>query len=128
MAPSLKILLLLGAFLGFVSVSAGAFGAHSLKNKLSHEMLAVFEVGCRYMMYHAIAIFISVWISTLTPSLFAPLSAWLFFSGTLIFSGSLYLLVLTGIRLFGAITPIGGVIMLAGWVCLAIACWSIERL
>lgn len=116
-----KMLLLLGVFMGFTAVAAGAFGAHALKHKLDPGMLSAFEVGVRYQMYHALTIFLSVWLSTVIPGNLGLASGWLFFGGTLLFSGSLYLLVLTGIRFFGAVTPIGGVILLAGWVCLAIS-------
>lgn len=118
-----KWLLILGAFMGLMSVAMGAFGAHALKNRLGQEMLSVFEVGARYQMYHALAIFLAVWVSTLAPGVFAPLSGWLFAAGITIFSGSLYALALTGVRLFGAITPIGGVLLLIGWLCLGIAAW-----
>jgi uncharacterized membrane protein YgdD (TMEM256/DUF423 family) len=116
-----KLLLMLGALMGFVSVCAGAFGAHALKERLSTDMLAAFEVGARYQMYHAFAIFAAVWISTLIPGKLPSSAGWLFFSGSLIFSGSLYLLAMTGLRFLGAITPIGGLILLSGWLCLAIA-------
>lgn len=115
-----KLLLLLGIIMGFTAVAAGAFGAHALKQKLSPEMLSAFEVGVRYQMYHALAMCLSVWLSTVMPGMLGSLSGWLFFGGTLLFSGSLYLLSLTGIRFFGAVTPIGGVLLLAGWLCLAI--------
>lgn len=115
-----KILLLLGVLMGFTAVAAGAFGAHALKHKLEPEMLSAFEVGVRYQMYHALAIFLSVWLSTVIPGSLGILSGWLFVGGVSLFSGSLYLLALTGIRMFGAVTPIGGILLLAGWVCLAI--------
>lgn len=121
---SQKWLLVLGALMGFISVAAGAFGAHALKQKLDQEMLAIFEVGSRYQMYHALAMCVAAWASTVTPGIWAPLSGWLFFAGALIFSGSLYALSLTGIRLLGAITPIGGVILLIGWLCLAMAAFK----
>lgn len=116
-----KWLLLMAALLGFISVAAGAFGAHALKNRLNAEMLAIFEVGTRYQMYHALAMCILVGFSLLVPSLLALLSGWMFLIGTLIFSGSLYLLAFTGVRSLGAITPIGGVFLLIGWICFAIA-------
>lgn len=121
---SQKWLLVLGACMGFISVAMGAFGAHALKSRLEPDMLSVFEVGARYQMYHALAIFLAVWVSTLAPGLFAPWSGWLFAAGILVFSGSLYALALTGIRIFGAITPIGGVLLLVGWLCLAMAAWK----
>lgn len=121
---SQKGLLIMGAILGFLSVALGAFGAHALKNKLESDMLAIFEVGARYQMFHALAIFAAVWISSLATGIFAPLAGWLFASGTLIFSGSLYCLALSNIRAIGAITPIGGLLLLLGWLSLAIACWK----
>lgn len=120
----MKWLLFLGALMGFIGVAAGAFGAHALKHKLNQEMLTIFEVGARYQMYHALAICLAAWASSVTPGLLAPLSGWLFVAGTVIFSGSLYTLALTGIKLFGAITPIGGVLLLIGWLCLAFAAFK----
>ncbi len=116
-----KCLLVCGALMGFISVAAGAFGAHALKSKVDPNMLNVFEVGARYQMYHALAICTAVWASTLIPGTLASTAGWLFFAGTLIFSGSLYALALTGIKVIGAITPIGGIILLAGWACLSLA-------
>jgi uncharacterized membrane protein YgdD (TMEM256/DUF423 family) len=116
-----KWLLFTGALLGFISVALGAFGAHALKQKLSPDMLSIFEVGARYQMYHALAMCMIAWGASNISNTWLPFSGWLFFVGTLIFSGSLYLLAFTGIRLFGAFTPIGGVILLAGWASLAIA-------
>lgn len=116
-----KWLLALACLMGFISVAAGAFGAHALKQRLTGDMLSVFEVGARYQMYHAFAICLAVWISTLIPGQLPLLAGWLFFSGILIFSGSLYLLALTGFRFLGAFTPIGGLLFLAGWLCLVVA-------
>ncbi len=104
----MKILLSLGALLGFIAVAAGAFGAHALKSRLSQDMLSVFEVGVRYQMYHALAILLAALLTAST-------AGWFFLGGTVLFSGSLYLLALTGIKTFGMITPIGGVILLIGW-------------
>ena len=97
---------------GALAVAAGAFGAHGLKALLSPNMLAVFETSARYHMYHALAMA----IAALAGARFAPA---LFLGGIVLFSGSLYLLALSGITWLGAITPIGGVLFLAGWVCLA---------
>jgi uncharacterized membrane protein YgdD (TMEM256/DUF423 family) len=120
-SPLEKSLLIVGSLVGFATVAIGAFGAHALKERLSLEMMAIFEVGVRYQMYHAFAIFIAVWISTLSGgATLAIISGWLFFSGILVFSGSLYTLALSNIRAFGAITPIGGLLMLAGWITLLI--------
>ena len=113
-----KLFILLASLMGFCSVALGAFGAHALKQKLSPEMLNIFEVGARYQMYHALALlFVGLSYSILSSqTLFY--SGWFFVFGSLIFSGSLYTLALTGIKTFGAITPIGGILLLLGWGCL----------
>lgn len=114
-----KVFFALGAMSAFIGVAAGAFGAHGLKGRLSAEMLAVFETGARYQMYHAFALIVVAWATTRWPGTLATASGWLFLTGTVLFSGSLYLLSLTGIRWLGAITPLGGLAFLAGWLCLA---------
>lgn len=121
MSPEQKWLLILGTLMGLLSVLAGAFGAHALKHKLGHEMVAVFEIGARYQMYHAFAIGLAVWISTMIPGILPLLSGWTFFAGSIIFSGSLYALSLSGIRMIGMITPIGGVLLALGWLFLMVA-------
>ena len=108
----------LGAISAFIGVAAGAFGAHGLKSRLSAEMLSTFEVGVRYQLYHALALFVVAWAVARWPNSAATNAGWLFVLGTLLFSGSLYLLSLTGVRWLGAITPFGGLAFLAGWVCL----------
>jgi uncharacterized membrane protein YgdD (TMEM256/DUF423 family) len=110
-----------GAVSAFVSVAAGAFGAHALRDRLEPDLLAVFETGARYQMYHALALFAVAWIATAAPSGWATWAGRLFLIGTLVFSGSLYALALSGVRTLGAITPFGGVAFLAGWLCLAVA-------
>ena len=115
-----RTFLLIGALAGFLAVAFGAFGAHALRSRLSPEMLAVFETGVRYQMYHALALLL---VATIIPRLGGWLvitSGWLFTAGIVLFSGSLYLLALTGVTVLGAITPIGGLAFLAGWACLAI--------
>lgn len=116
-----RLFFAIGAISAFVGVAAGAFGAHALKNRLSAEMLAVFETGVRYQMYHAFALLAAGWAVTRWPGTPVNLSGWLFLAGTILFSGSLYLLSLTGVRALGAITPLGGLAFLAGWLCLAYA-------
>ena len=116
-----RVFFAVGSFLAFLAVAAGAFGAHALRARVSPDLLATFEVGARYHMYHALALLAVAWTSTRWPGTLVTVSGWLFVLGILIFSGSLYLLSLTGIRWLGAITPIGGVAFLAGWVCLALA-------
>jgi len=110
-----------GAISAFIGVAAGAFGAHALKARVSPDMLAVFEVGVRYQMYHAFALLACAWAATRWPGTLVTAAAALFIGGTLIFSGSLYALALTGARWLGAITPLGGLAFVAGWVCLATA-------
>lgn len=117
----------LGCISAFIGVAVGAFGAHGLKGHLSAEMLAIFEVGVRYQMYHAFALIATCWAQEKWPGSVVVASGWLFMIGTVLFSGSLYLLSLTGLRWFGAITPIGGLSFLAGWLCLAWVCWRGQR-
>ena len=109
----------LGAVSAFIAVAAGAFGSHALKTKLTPEMLAIFEIGVRYQLYHAFALIACAWAAARWPGPLVTASGWLFVAGTVIFSGSLYALALTGTRALGAVTPLGGVALLAGWVCLA---------
>ena len=112
---------LLGAVLGFLGVAFGAFGAHGLKNRLSPELLAVFETGVRYQMYHVFALLIvAAAIGHIGSARLLVISGWSFFSGILLFSGSLYALALTGVGMLGAVTPIGGVLFLIGWASLAV--------
>ena len=111
----------IGAISAFIGVAAGAFGAHALKARLSPDLLAVFEVGVRYQMYHALGLIACAWAVTRWPGTLAAAAGWLFVAGIVVFSGSLYALALTGTRWLGAITPLGGLAFLAGWVCLAAA-------
>jgi uncharacterized membrane protein YgdD (TMEM256/DUF423 family) len=113
-----------GSLMAFLAVALGAFGAHALKSKLSADMLDIFEVGVRYQMYHALGLIAVSWALSRWPESNLNAAGWAFIIGIVIFSGSLYVLSLTGIRWFGAITPIGGVAFLAGW---AILIWSVSR-
>jgi uncharacterized membrane protein YgdD (TMEM256/DUF423 family) len=112
-----------GSLSAFLAVALGAFGAHGLKDKLTTETLNIFEVGVRYQMYHALALLAVAWASSRWPGTYIAAAGWLFIAGTIIFSGSLYLLSLTGLRWLGAITPIGGVAFLIGWLLLAWGVW-----
>lgn len=114
----------LGAAFGGLGVLLGAFGAHALQARLSPEDLATFEIGVRYQMYHALALFVVAWASTQWESPTLTASGWAFVTGILVFSGSLYVLVFSGMRWLGAITPIGGVAFLVGWALLA---WTAIR-
>lgn len=119
--PASRYFTTIGALSAFISVAAGAFGAHALRNRLEPNLLQVFETGARYQMYHAFALFACAWILGNGPSPWAERAGWAFLLGTLLFSGSLYALALTGTRGLGAITPFGGVAFLAGWIMLAAA-------
>jgi uncharacterized membrane protein YgdD (TMEM256/DUF423 family) len=113
--------LLAGALFGATGVVAGAFGAHALRTRLAPEVLAVFETAARYQLLHALALVAAATAARLWPGRWAAAAAWLLGSGILLFSGSLYLLVFTGERLFGAITPLGGLLLILGWLALAMA-------
>ena len=114
----------IGCALGFTGVALGAFGAHALKAHLAPELLATFDTGVRYQLTHALALFAVAWACTRWPGRAVNASGWLFIAGTLLFSGSLYALSLSGVRGFGIVTPIGGVALLAGWLCLLAAPWA----
>jgi uncharacterized membrane protein YgdD (TMEM256/DUF423 family) len=112
-----------GSLLALLAVALGAFAAHGLKSRLSPDMLSIFEVGVRYHMYHALALFAVAWAFSHWPNGTTRAAGWAFIAGVIIFSGSLYLLSITGIRWLGAITPIGGVAFLIGWFLLIWAVW-----
>jgi uncharacterized membrane protein YgdD (TMEM256/DUF423 family) len=122
-----RLLYIGAAAAGFLGVAFGAFGAHALRTRLSPDMLAVFETGVRYQMYHAFAIFAAAWAWARWPRRVFGVAGVLFLTGIVVFSGSLYLLALTGDRWLGAITPLGGVALLAGWSMLAIGAWRSAR-
>jgi uncharacterized membrane protein YgdD (TMEM256/DUF423 family) len=116
-----RTFLLAGAVAGFIGVAFGAFGAHGLRGRLSPEMLAVFETGVRYQMYHALALLLTAIVAGRADGRAVAAAGWLFIAGIALFSGSLYVLAVTGVTALGAITPIGGVAFLAGWICLGVA-------
>jgi uncharacterized membrane protein YgdD (TMEM256/DUF423 family) len=109
---------LIGAVAGFLAVVFGAFAAHSLRGRLAPEMLAVFETGARYQMYHALALVLTAILFERSPRRVLAVAGWLFTVGIVLFSGSLYLLATTGGTVWGAVTPLGGVALMAGWLCL----------
>jgi uncharacterized membrane protein YgdD (TMEM256/DUF423 family) len=102
-----------------MAVILGAFGAHALRNRIVPDMLGVFEIGVRYQMYHALALLAVGLAVGRWPAPAITVAGWLFIAGTLVFSGSLYILALTGARWLGAVTPLGGVALIAGWLALA---------
>ena len=110
----------IGALLLLLGVAPGAFGAHGLRDRLSPEMLAIFETGARYQLVHGLGLLL---VGQRHDRPGAAWGGWLLLAGTLVFSGSLYALALTGVRSWGAVTPIGGVCFLAGWATLARAWW-----
>ena len=114
----------LGALSAFIGVALGAFATHGLKERLDANMLAIFETGVRYQMYHALGLLAVGWACTRWPGAWVNASGWLLIAGTVIFSGSLYVLAVTGVRWLGAITPIGGLAFLTGWLCLA---WAVLK-
>jgi uncharacterized membrane protein YgdD (TMEM256/DUF423 family) len=116
-----RTFLLLGAIAGFVGVALGAFGAHGLRSRLAPEMLAVFETGVRYHMYHALALVLTSLLLARLDGWLVRTAGWCFVAGIVLFSGSLYALAMSGVTMLGAITPLGGLAFLAGWACLAIA-------
>ena len=113
-----------GAVAAMMGVIVGAFGAHGLRGRLSPDDLEIFETGVRYHMYHALGLFVVAWAASRWPSGATTLAGWLLIIGIVIFSGSLYTLVLTGQRWLGAVTPLGGLALIAGWGALA---WAALR-
>jgi uncharacterized membrane protein YgdD (TMEM256/DUF423 family) len=119
-----RTFLLAGAVAGLIAVGFGAFGAHGLRGRLTPDMLAVFETGVRYHMYHALALLLTAALVPRMPGNAIIAAGWLFVAGIVLFSGSLYLLAVTGVAILGAITPFGGVAFLAGWAALIISALS----
>jgi uncharacterized membrane protein YgdD (TMEM256/DUF423 family) len=121
-----RVFVSLGGLSGCLAVAAGAFAAHALRDRLSADLLDVFQTGATYQMYHALALVgVGILLSRFSVggSTWLTVAGWLFVAGTLLFSGSLYALALSGTRWLGAITPIGGVAFLIGWLALAIGIW-----
>ena len=114
-----RTFLLIGALSGFIGVAVGAFGAHGLRNRLSPEMLAVFETGVRYHLFHTFAVLLVAVAAARFDGWLVRGAGWSFTAGIVLFSGSLYALALTGVTTLGAVTPIGGLGFLVGWGLLA---------
>ena len=119
-----RIIILLSAALLALAVGLGAFGAHALKTHLSSEMLQTWETGVKYHFYHALGLLLVGVLSFFMPSAYLKWSAILLFIGIVLFSGSLYVLSLSGIKILGAITPIGGLSFIGGWILLLLAAWK----
>ena len=114
----------IGSVFAFLAVGLGAFGAHALQGSFSAGMADVYETGVRYQFYHALGLLAVAYAVERWPTSAAPLAGWLFVVGIVLFSGSLYLLSLTGVRVLGIVTPFGGLAFLAGWAILA---WTTVR-
>lgn len=124
-----QLFLSVAAIFGGLSVATGAFASHALREKISERSLEIFQTGARYQMYHALALlFVALLLSRTTPPLPTTLvvTGWLFIIGVTIFSGSMYALSLTDVKSLGAIAPIGGAALIAGWGTLAFAAWSLK--
>lgn len=119
----MRLWIVIGAVSASVSVAAGAFGAHALKARLGQDLLAIFETGARYHMYHSLGLIAVGLMAASRPSGLLNAAGWALLAGILLFSGSLYALALSGVRGLGAITPLGGVSFLVGWVLFALAAW-----
>lgn len=121
-----RLFISLGAVSGLLAVAMGAFAAHSLRDRLTSDMLQVFQTGAQYEMYHALAL-VGVGIVlgrfSVDGSVWLNAAGWLFVAGTVLFSGSLYALSISGVSVLGAITPLGGLAFLGGWLALAIGIW-----
>lgn len=123
-----KLFLFLGSVLGFLAVALGAFGAHALRSRMEADLMAVYQTGVQYHMYHALALLLTAVLCRFFPQ--SPLfmwAGWLFFAGVVVFSGSLYVLSMTGVRAWGAVTPVGGLAFLAGWLLLMIAAFTAKE-
>jgi uncharacterized membrane protein YgdD (TMEM256/DUF423 family) len=115
-----QIWIVLGSVSGFFSVVLGAFGAHALSEKLSEKSLAIYHTATLYQMFHALALLVVGLWSAQHPNVSTALPGWAFMIGIVLFSGSLYALAVTDIKILGAITPLGGVSFLVGWIAFAI--------
>ena len=120
-----RVFFMIASLLGAVSVGLGAFGAHALRDRIEAGLLTNYQTGVQYMFFHALALFVVVLALTRWPtSNLTAWSGWLFVVGILFFSGSLFVMAFTGQRWLGAITPIGGVAFIVGWLLLALAAWQ----
>lgn len=117
----MKRWLLVGSVTGALAVAFAAFGQHALASRLEPRLLAAFATGAQYQMVHALAMGLAAFAGKGSARAWADRAGWLFLTGILLFSGSLYLLALTGIRVIGAVTPLGGIALIAGWLALAVA-------
>ena len=122
----LRVFLMLAAFFGFTGVALGAFAAHGLKGRLTEQYLAIFHTGVTYPLVHTLALFGVALLATHLPGRLVTWAGVCFAVGIVLFSGSLYVLTMTGISKLGIITPFGGLAFLAGWLCLGLAAWRLS--
>ena len=122
----LRVFLMLAAFFGFTGVALGAFAAHGLKGRLTEHYLAIFHTGVTYQLVHTLALLGVALLATQLQSRLVTWAGFCFALGIVLFSGSLYLLTMSGIAKLGIITPIGGVAFLVGWLCLGLAAWRLS--
>ena len=122
----LRVFLMLAAFFGFTGVALGAFAAHGLKGRLTEQYLAIFHTGVTYQLVHTLALFGVALLATHLPGRLVTWAGVCFAVGIVLFSGSLYVLTMTGISELGIITPFGGLAFLAGWLCLGLAAWRLS--
>lgn len=123
-----RVFWVLGSLFAFLAVAAGAFGAHALREIVPQSLLSIFETGARYQMYHALALLAVAWAAERRPGRAIHAAGWFFTVGILLFSGSLYILSISGVLWLGAVTPIGGVAFLIGWALVALGGWrAVER-
>ncbi|MCB0260264.1 MAG: DUF423 domain-containing protein [Calditrichae bacterium] len=120
-----KTLVLIGSICAFLGIALGAFGAHALRERLPADLMAVYQTGVLYHLVHALALVLTgALLRWMGATVLVTWAGWLFLAGIVLFSGSLYLLSMTGIRALGAITPFGGLSFLIGWALLAVAAWK----
>ena len=119
-----RLFFIVGSLFGLIGVTLGAMGAHLLKGHLDAHQLSVFEVGVRYQMYHAFALFAVAWAFTKWPGKGLVVSGWLFITGTILFSGALYIVSLSSLKWLGMVAPLGGLALITGWLCLAWSVWK----
>lgn len=122
-----RLFMILGGVFAFLGVAAGAFGAHGLRDIIPVQYLQTFETGVRYQMYHAFGLFLTGWTLDRYSDTYFRFAGWMFTIGIVLFSGSLYLLSLTGYGWFGAVTPFGGVSFLAGWFLFVVGFLSLRK-
>jgi uncharacterized membrane protein YgdD (TMEM256/DUF423 family) len=116
-----KLFFMAGALLGCLGVAAGAFGAHALSARLAADRLALFELAVRYQLIHALALLAAAWAVERWPGPISVAAGWLLIAGTVIFCGTIYALAFSAPRILGAVTPIGGLSLIVGWLLLAVA-------